>query len=68
MKKEVRQMQKKLIGLWLALRHSEEGQAYVEYVVIGSLAVLVILGSVQFFFGAISDLFTRLANVLLSGF
>lgn len=61
-------MQKRLVGLWLALRHSEEGQAYVEYVVLGSLAVLVILGAVQFFFGAISGLFTRLANVLLSGF
>lgn len=61
-------MQERLQRLWLALRHSEAGQAYVEYVVLGSLAVLVILGAVQFFFGAISGLFNRLAETLLSGF
>jgi Flp pilus assembly pilin Flp len=52
------------VGLILRLRHSEEGQAYVEYVVLGALAVLAILGSIQFFFGAISALFTRLGEML----
>lgn len=61
-------MKERLHGLWFALRYSEAGQAYVEYVVLGSLAVLVILGAVQLFFGAISGLFNRLAETLMSGF
>lgn len=57
-------MYTRFVGLILRLRHSEEGQAYVEYVVLSALAVLVILGSIQYFFGAISALFTRLGETL----
>lgn len=57
-------MYERIVGLILRLQHSEEGQAYVEYVVLSALAVLVILGSIQYFFGAISALFTRLGESL----
>lgn len=57
-------MYRRILGLTLILRHSDEGQAYVEYVVLGALAVLAILGTVQYFFGAISALFIRLGGVL----
>lgn len=57
-------MYERIVGLILRLQHSEEGQAYVEYVVLSALAVLVILGSIQYFFGAISALFTRLGETL----
>lgn len=57
-------MRRKLSNLILALRYSDAGQAYVEYVVLGSLAVLVILGAVQFFFGSISAVFVRLGGTL----
>ncbi|MGH2703697.1 MAG: hypothetical protein ACRDJ4_00960 [Actinomycetota bacterium] len=40
------------------------GQAYVEYVVLGALAVLVILGAIQFFFGSVSSLMVRLGETL----
>lgn len=43
---------------------AERGEVYVEYVVLGSLATLVILGAVQYFFGAISALFNKIGGVL----
>jgi Flp pilus assembly pilin Flp len=48
----------------LRLRASERGEVYVEYVVLGALAVLVILSAVQYFFGAVSGLFQRIADSL----
>jgi Flp pilus assembly pilin Flp len=48
----------------LRLRTSERGEVYVEYVVLGALAVLVILSAVQYFFGAVSGLFQRIADSL----
>ncbi len=53
-----------LLALLLRLRDSDEGQAYLEYVVLGALAVLVILASVQYFFGGISTLMERLGDTL----
>jgi len=50
--------------LFLRLRASERGEVYVEYVVLGALAVLAILGGIQFFFSAIAALFERLGNAL----
>jgi len=48
----------------LRLRGSERGEVYVEYVVLGALAVLVILSAVQYFFGAVSGLFQRIGDSL----
>lgn len=48
----------------LRLQTSERGEVYVEYVVLGSLAVLVILGAIQYFFGALSGLFQRLGDAV----
>ena len=48
----------------LRLRASERGEVYVEYVVLGALAVLAILGAIQYFFNAIAALFERLGNSL----
>ena len=50
--------------LMASLLTSEEGEAYVEYVVLASLAVLVILGMVQYFFGGLAQLFQNLGDVL----
>jgi Flp pilus assembly pilin Flp len=61
-------MGRKLIELLVSLRHSDEGAAIVEYVVLSALAVLVILSAVQFFFSAISGLFNRIAQQLLAAF
>lgn len=47
-----------------SLRRSERGEVYVEYVVLSALAVLVILGAVQYFFGAVSGLFQRIGDSL----
>ncbi len=51
-------------ALLLRLRASERGEVYVEYVVLAALALLVILGAIQFFFNAIAALFERLGNAL----
>ena len=51
-------------ALLLRLRASERGEVYVEYVVLGALAVLAILGAIQYFFNAIAALFERLGNAL----
>ena len=61
-------MRRRFLNRLLELGHSESGQAYVEYVVIGALAVLVILASLQVFFNAISTLFGRIAQMLLTAF
>lgn len=54
-------------ALWLRFRNrlaAEDGTVYVEYVVMSALAVLVILGAIQFFFGSLSALFQRMAEAL----
>jgi Flp pilus assembly pilin Flp len=53
-----------LRALLVNARDSERGVVYVEYVVLGALAALVILGAVQYFFGAVSALFQRLGSAL----
>lgn len=57
-------MQRWILTQLLRLQTSERGEVYVEYVVLGSLAVLVILGAIQYFFGALSGLFQRLGDAL----
>lgn len=47
----------------VALRE-EHGEVYVEYTVLGALAVLVILGAVQYFFGGLSLLFTKMGDAV----
>jgi len=55
--------------LYLWLRHrlrflEEKGEVYVEYTVLGALAVLVILGAIQYFFGGLSYLFTKMGDAV----
>ncbi|MEX0816623.1 MAG: hypothetical protein WD027_04220 [Gaiellales bacterium] len=57
-------MQRWILTPLLRLRTSERGEVYVEYVVLGAMAVLVILGAVQYFFGAVSGLFQRIGDSL----
>lgn len=42
----------------------ERGEVYVEYTVLAALAVLVILGAIQYFFGGLSYLFTKLGDTV----
>ena len=53
-----------ILSAFVSLRSSERGEVYVEYVVLGALAVLVILGAVQYLFGAVSGLFQRIGESL----
>ena len=57
-------MQRWILTPLLRLRTSERGEVYVEYVVLGAMAVLMILGAVQYFFGAVSGLFQRIGDSL----
>jgi len=57
-------LQRWILTQLLRLQTSERGEVYVEYVVLGSLAVLVILGAVQYFFGALSALFQRMGDAV----
>ena len=57
-------MRKVMSTLLWRIRESERGEVFVEYVVLGALATLVVLGAVQYFFGAISAMFQRIAGVL----
>lgn len=53
--------------LWLRDRLrflDERGEVYVEYTVLGALAVLVILGAIQYFFGGLSYLFTKMGDAV----
>jgi len=52
---------------WLLRRvnlREERGEVYVEYTVLGALAVLVILGAVEYFFSGLSFLFTRMGDAV----
>ena len=51
-------------GIFLRLLASERGEVYVEYVVLAAMAVLVILGAIQYFFNGISALFQRIGDSL----
>jgi Flp pilus assembly pilin Flp len=64
MRKEVSRLQRWILTPLLRLQTSERGEVYVEYVVLGAMAVLVILGAVQYFFGAVSGLFQRIGDSL----
>jgi Flp pilus assembly pilin Flp len=58
-------MRRLAIRLMQRLRlRDERGEVYVEYTVLASLAVLVILGAIQYFFGGISFLFQRMGDTL----
>lgn len=57
-------MYERLLARRLRLLGSESGQAYLEYVVLGALAVLVILGAVQYLFDGIAGLMQRLGDTL----
>lgn len=53
--------------LWVGNRLrflDERGEVYVEYTVLGALAVLVILGAIQYFFGGLSYLFTKMGDAV----
>jgi len=63
-RKEVIWLGRRILATLLRLRTSERGEVYVEYVVLGALAVLVILSAVQYFFGAVSGLFQRIGDSL----
>lgn len=64
MRKEVTRLRRLAWDLFLRLRASERGEVYVEYVVLAALAVLMILGAIQYFFNAVSALFQRLGDAL----
>ena len=64
MSREVIWLGRRILATLLQLRTSERGEVYVEYVVLGAMAVLVILGAVQYFFGAVSGLFQRIGDSL----
>jgi Flp pilus assembly pilin Flp len=49
--------------LRLALR-SEEGTTFIEYVVVAAVAVVLILGAVQAFFGGVADMWVRLTSMV----
>ena len=53
-------------GLFLEGMRDDRGEVYVEYAVLGALAVLVILGAIQFFFGGLAQLFTNIGEMLRS--
>lgn len=56
------------VKFWLALTRApeERGEVYVEYAILGSLAVLVILVAVQYFFGGLALLFNKMGDLLRS--
>jgi Flp pilus assembly pilin Flp len=43
---------------------SEEGTTFIEYVVVAAVAVVLILGVIQAFFGSVADVWTRLTQMV----
>jgi Flp pilus assembly pilin Flp len=61
---EVSLLRRWILAPLYTLRLPERGEVYVEYVVLGALAVLVILGAVQYLFNAVAALFQRIGDTL----
>jgi Flp pilus assembly pilin Flp len=61
---EVSLLRRWILAPLYTLQLPERGEVYVEYVVLGALAVLVILGAVQYFFNAVAALFQRIGDAL----
>jgi Flp pilus assembly pilin Flp len=56
-----------LARCWERLRlvaSSEEGTTFIEYVVVAAVAVVLILGAVQAFFGGVADVWIRLTEMV----
>ncbi len=55
-----------LVNLMAFVKRFEDdkGEVYVEYVVLGSMATLLILAAVQYFFGGIVELFQGMGDLL----
>jgi Flp pilus assembly pilin Flp len=43
---------------------SEEGTIFIEYVVVAAVAVVLILGAIQAFFGGVADVWIRLTQMV----
>ena len=56
-------MRASVARLRLALR-SEEGTIFIEYVVVAAVAVVLILGAIQAFFGGVADMWIRLTSMV----
>lgn len=54
-------MRKRMFRIFV---RAQEGAAYVEYVILAAVAVLILLGTIQLFFGGIRQVFERLIDVL----
>jgi Flp pilus assembly pilin Flp len=46
------------------LASSEEGTTFIEYVVVAAVAVVLILGAVQAFFGGVAQMWVHLTSVV----
>jgi Flp pilus assembly pilin Flp len=46
------------------LASSEEGTTFIEYVVVAAVAVVLILGAVQAFFGSVADVWVQLTQMV----
>ena len=51
-------------GRIMAMLCSEAGTAFIEYVVVAAVAVVLILGAVQAFFGGVAQLWARLTSMV----
>lgn len=43
---------------------SEDGTTFIEYVVVAAVAVVLILGAIQSFFGGVADMWIRLTAMV----
>lgn len=46
------------------LRHDERGTAFIEYIIVAAVAVVVVLGAVQAFFGGVAEMWDRLTAMV----
>lgn len=43
---------------------SEEGTAFIEYVILATVAVVLILGAIQVFFGGVAEMWANLTSTI----
>lgn len=57
-------MAKRFLWRIRSLKSNEDGTTFIEYVVVAAVAVVLILGAIQAFFGGVAQMWTNLTAVV----
>ena len=57
-------MAKRFLSRIHSLKSNEDGTTFIEYVVVAAVAVVLILGAIQAFFGGVAEMWINLTSMV----